>query len=73
MSTLTKSTVRHEDVSRRAYSIWEKNGRPEGNEQEHWYVAERELMQTGVPSIASEMANDRRPAMAERATGKSKR
>jgi hypothetical protein len=73
MSTLSKSTIRHEDVSRHAYSIWERNGRPDGNEQEHWYVAERELMQTGTPSIAAEIADDPRPGMAGKARGKSKR
>lgn len=32
-----------EDISRRAYELWEKDGRPEGNEQRHWFQAEREL------------------------------
>ncbi len=73
MSSLPQSSVRHENVSRRAYSIWERNGRPDGNEQEHWYVAERELMQTGVPSMAAEIADDPKPGTDVRAKGKSKR
>ena len=62
MSTPPSSSLRHEDVASHAYTIWERNGRPDGNEQEHWYVAERELMQTGVPSLAAEIADDPRPA-----------
>lgn len=34
-----------EDISRRAYELWEKDGRPDGNEQQHWYQAEKELSQ----------------------------
>jgi len=67
MSTPPSSSPRHEDVARHAYTLWERNGRPEGNEQEHWYVAERELMQTGVPSLAAEIADDLRPAAISRA------
>lgn len=70
IQTETGSAPRHEEVARRAYTIWERNGRPEGNEQEHWYLAERELMQTGVPSIAAEIADDPRPGSAGRAKGK---
>ncbi len=34
---------RHEDISRRAYQIWEETGRGEGNDTGHWLQAEREL------------------------------
>lgn len=33
-----------EAIARRAHELWEKEGRPEGKEQEHWYLAEKELM-----------------------------
>jgi hypothetical protein len=32
-----------ERVRQRAYEIWEREGRPEGREQEHWEQAEREI------------------------------
>jgi hypothetical protein len=73
MSSRPESTVCHDDLSRRAYTIWERNGRPDGNEQEHWYLAERELMQTGVPSIAAEIADDPQAGMAGQVKGKIKR
>lgn len=33
-----------DDISARAYAIWEKCGRPHGCETEHWLRAERELL-----------------------------
>ncbi len=33
----------HERVAARAYEIWEQSGRPDGQHEEHWYRAEREL------------------------------
>lgn len=30
-------------ISRRAYEIWEKEGRPEGSDLRHWLQAEQEL------------------------------
>jgi hypothetical protein len=33
----------HEDVARRAYEIYEREGRPEGREMAHWAQAESDL------------------------------
>lgn len=32
------------DIRRRAYFIWERNGRPSGRELEHWEAARAELV-----------------------------
>ncbi len=32
-----------DDVARRAYEIFEREGRPEGRDLEHWLMAEAEL------------------------------
>lgn len=32
-----------DEVSRRAYEIWENEGRPEGSDLRHWLQAEQEL------------------------------
>ncbi len=37
------SAVPHEKIAERAYQIWQANGRPDGQDQEHWFQAEREL------------------------------
>jgi hypothetical protein len=33
-------------ISRRAYELWEKEGRPEGNDLRHWLQAEQDLRST---------------------------
>ncbi|MGH7995838.1 MAG: DUF2934 domain-containing protein [Opitutaceae bacterium] len=35
---------RSEEIAHRAYELWEQAGRPEGREQEHWHLAERDLI-----------------------------
>jgi hypothetical protein len=34
---------RHAEIAKRAYAIWEKEGRPDGRAIEHWLRAEVEL------------------------------
>lgn len=36
-------------ISRRAYEIWDQNGRPDGCELDHWLQAEKELDGRGQP------------------------
>lgn len=36
-------TITHEEISQRARQIWEREGRPEGRDVEHWLQAEEEL------------------------------
>ena len=36
---------KEEKIRRRAYEIWEAEGKPEGREQEHWERAAREIEQ----------------------------
>jgi hypothetical protein len=33
----------HERIRRRAYELWESEGRPEGRQHAHWYQAETEI------------------------------
>ena len=35
--------ITSEQIARRAYSIWEQQGRPAGKESEHWLQAEQQL------------------------------
>ncbi|AIC31555.1 hypothetical protein IE4771_PE00331 (plasmid) [Rhizobium etli bv. mimosae str. IE4771] len=37
------ATTREDNIRKRAYSLWEKEGRPEGKHQDHWTRAEHEL------------------------------
>lgn len=40
----TRALPLHEEIARRAYEIWESEGRPEGRDVEHWVTAERQLL-----------------------------
>jgi hypothetical protein len=44
----TRALPLREEVERRAYEIWEREGRPEGQDVEHWLAAERQLLGTDV-------------------------
>ena len=43
LGTPPKKELTHEMIAKRAYYIWEKEGRPQGRDKTHWYQAEREL------------------------------
>ncbi len=32
------------EIKKRAYELWERNGKPEGREDEFWQLAEQELL-----------------------------
>ena len=42
-SAVAASRPSHDDVARRAYEIYEREGRPDGRELAHWAQAESEL------------------------------
>lgn len=31
------------EITNRAYQIWERNGKPEGRDEEFWHLAQQEL------------------------------
>lgn len=43
----TTTDVTHEQIAARAYEIWQDKGQPQHMEQEFWFQAERELLDTG--------------------------
>lgn len=40
----TRALPLREEIEHRAYEIWEREGRPEGRDIEHWFAAERQLL-----------------------------
>lgn len=54
---------RDEQIRQRAHEIWEREGRPEGKEKEHWERAEREIgdeaegITAGSPFAADQAGN----------------
>ncbi len=47
-TTLLTSSSAHDDIARRAYDIYDKNGRQQGQCQQNWQQAERELRKQSV-------------------------
>lgn len=37
-------------VSQRAFDLWERNGKPNGQDLDHWLQAERELLKKETPA-----------------------
>ena len=60
-------TPTHQDVTQRAYHIWEEYGRPEGRETEIWLKAEQQLTAECCGSIS-----DSEDQKSERTVGESK-
>jgi len=55
---------REHAVRERAYAIWERDGRPEGKNLDHWFQAEAEIrtrsMQSPKPPAPARVASQRR-------------
>jgi Protein of unknown function (DUF2934) len=39
-------------IQHRAYELWEREGRPHGRDQAHWYQAELEITRAGTRAAA---------------------
>ena len=65
-------TPSSEEISRRAYEIWERRGRPDGEETavDCWLQAERELLENAPPSTATSGASDERGAEKSRSSNR---
>jgi hypothetical protein len=54
---------RHAEIARRAYSLWEQEGRPTGKDLDHWLRAEADIAASWrVQPRREEAAAPRRPA-----------
>jgi len=50
-------TRNENDIRARAYALWQRDGSPEGGEQEYWYRAERELSEEAELDRSEEAAS----------------
>ena len=53
-------------ILRRAYEIWEHEGRPHGRDKTHWFLAEAELSAAGPIAEPSKPKRKPRSAPAKR-------
>jgi hypothetical protein len=65
----------YRQISELAYAIWEKEGRPQGRDLDHWLAAERELQVSASPVDfpVMELVTAKLAEIEDVATGKSKR
>ena len=42
-ATIAAASTSRDSVAARAYQIWQQNGCPHGQDQQHWFQAEQEL------------------------------
>jgi hypothetical protein len=61
--------ITHEEVRDRAHKIWEKSGRPEGQDAEHWLQAEKELQQERDQSSQAKGGNSGAGSAGSRSNG----
>lgn len=47
------ANISEDDIRRRAYALWEQDGRPDGHHQVHWDRAHQELL-TGTQETPAE-------------------
>ena len=49
------SSLRHEQVAKLAYQLWERNGRPAGSAERDWLLAEQilEFLDTAKPPFGA--------------------
>ena len=64
MESYIRHMTNYENISKRAYELWEKAGRPDGRDTEYWFQAETEIMErqqgtSGQRRPDQQPANDR--------------
>ena len=61
-----------QDIAFRSYQIWEREGRPHGRDQEHWYRAERELTAEQAKPKAKTQAKAKAKTVADQTAPRSR-
>lgn len=56
-------TITYQQISQRAYEIWEAEGKPGGCEQENWLRAEEELRKQDLKKQKGRKITSQDPAM----------
>lgn len=56
-------TITYEEIAERAFEIWQKEGRIEGKEQDHWLRAETELRKEKLAEQKGKKISSKDPVM----------
>ncbi|WP_312862177.1 DUF2934 domain-containing protein [Rhizobium sp. P32RR-XVIII] len=49
--------VHEDEVRKRAYAIWEREGRPDGRHEDHWIEAKREIKRESGEIVGGDFPN----------------
>jgi hypothetical protein len=60
-------------ILKRAYEIWESEGRPHGRDKDHWFLAKAELSTVVAPTMAEPSKPKRKPRLVSASTKTTKR
>ena len=52
-----------DQIKRRAYELWEADGRPQGKDQDYWFKAMAEIAATALTATASAVKAPRKRAV----------
>ncbi len=55
--------ITYEEIAKRAFEIWQKEGEIEGREQDHWLRAESELRKEGMKKQKGKSTTSKDPSM----------
>ncbi|MEO7299780.1 MAG: DUF2934 domain-containing protein [Verrucomicrobiota bacterium] len=56
-------TITYDQIAKRAFDIWKKEGAVEGREQDHWVRAETELRQEHLKAQKGKKVSSKDPSM----------
>jgi Protein of unknown function (DUF2934) len=57
-------------IRERAYEIWAANGYPDGQAEQHWLAAEREILEVPKLALATQIASVKKSARPARKKAK---
>jgi hypothetical protein len=69
MQDTTQRRETDEETARRAYDLWEKEGRPEGRDKQHWWEAQRRAAGAGGAETPESYGRGELPGAGEPARG----
>ena len=58
------SGLQYQEVEKRSYMIWERQGRPHGHDLDHWLQAEKELAEEKMMPVKASAAKSPKKAPA---------
>ena len=59
------------EIAKRAHEIWEREGRPQGRDLDHWLAAERDTLEAALARVAPHLEVGNSKSAGKKAAAKS--